>query len=110
MDDDRRDLGAVGERVAMAVLERHGVRLEQRNREVGRGEIDAVGVVGGRRVAVEVRTVRGPLRLDLMFPTAKRRQVGRLARSIGVHRVDLVGVAFDAVGVVIHWSRDVPTD
>lgn len=107
---DRADVGRCGEEVAVGVLGSHGLVVTQRNRHVGRGELDAIGRIGRGRVAVEVRTVRGELDLDLMFPPAKRRQVSALARAVGIRRVDLVGVGFDTRGIVIHWLRDVPAE
>lgn len=109
MEDDRRSVGAFGERIAEAVLVDRGLEVIDRNVSVGRGEIDLICRSGRDRVVVEVRSVRGELRLDERFPPAKRRQVRTLAGAVGVYRVDLVGVAFSNKGVEIHWLRDVPT-
>lgn len=109
MADDRTRLGALGERIAEAVLVDRGLQVIDRNVPVGRGEIDLICRSGRDRVVVEVRSVRGELRLDERFPFAKRRQVRALAGAIGVHRVDLVGVAFSDEGVAVHWLRDVAT-
>lgn len=84
--------------------------MVDRNVVVGAGEIDLIVRCGGRRVAVEVRTVRGEMRPDERFPRAKRRQVHALAGALGVFRVDLVGVAIHPDRVEVHWLRDVPPD
>lgn len=109
MEDDRTRVGALGERIAEAVLVDRGLQVVDRNVLVGRGEIDLICRSGRQRVVVEVRSVRGELRLDERFPSAKRRQVRSLAAAIGIHRVDLVGVAFSKSGIDVHWLRDVPT-
>lgn len=96
--------------MAEAVLRDRGLTIVGRNVAVGRGEVDLIGHTRTGRVVVEVRTVRGELRLDERFPRAKRRQVGTLASAIGVHRVDLVGVALGSDGLAVHWLRDVATD
>jgi len=110
METQRKRLGLVGERVAEAVLRDRGLTIDGRNVAVGKGEVDLIGHTRTGRVVVEVRTVRGELRLDERFPRAKRRQVGALASALGVHRVDLVGVALGSDGVAVHWLRDVATD
>lgn len=84
--------------------------IVERNRAVGRGEIDLISKVGRRRVVVEVRTVLGELHLEQQFPLAKRRQVWALASSVGIDRVDLVGVAVGPAGVDVHWLRNVAID
>lgn len=107
--DDRTRVGALGERIAEAVLVDRGLQVVDRNVAVGRGEVDLICRSGRDRVVVEVRSVRGELRLDERFPAAKRRQVRALAAAIGVYRVDLVGVSFSKSGIEVHWLRDVPT-
>lgn len=110
MEPPRNRLGIVGERIAEAVLRDRGLTIVARNVVVGRGEVDLIGRSRTGRVVVEVRTVRGGLRLDERFPHAKRRQVGALASTLGVHRVDFVAVALSSDGVDVHWLRDVATD
>jgi putative endonuclease len=55
----RRDLGAFGERVAVAHLEAKGYRVRARNFRCREGEIDIVAEDGDCLVFVEVRTRRG---------------------------------------------------
>ena len=110
MVDTRRDLGAWGESVAAAALQRWGMEILERNRQHGRGEIDLIGQVGRRRVLVEVRTLRGAVDFERAFPLAKRRQLRALAGATGITRLDLVAVAVGAHGLEIHWLRDVGAD
>ena len=98
------------ERLAEALLVRHGARVVARNVEVGGGELDLVVDLGGQRVVVEVRSVTaesGPTSADptLAFDDAKARQVRRLASLLDppATRVDLVAVRFHRRGVDLHW-------
>ncbi|UCH86890.1 MAG: YraN family protein [Dehalococcoidia bacterium] len=59
MNPGRRDLGAFGERVAVAHLEAKGYRIRARNFRCREGEIDIVAEDGDCLVFVEVRTRRG---------------------------------------------------
>lgn len=58
----RLDLGAFGERVAVAHLEAKGYRIRDRNFRIREGEIDIIAEVGGTVAFVEVRTRRGDSR------------------------------------------------
>jgi len=106
--EGRIDLGRMGEAVAAAVLCGRGAVVVDRNASVGSGEIDLIVRFGRQRVVVEVRSTTGELGLDRRFPHSKLRQVGRLAATVGVDRVDLVGVAIHPDRVDVHWLRDVP--
>jgi putative endonuclease len=53
----RKDVGARGERIAARYLRRHGVRILQRNVQLGHDEIDLLGTTrDGALVIVEVKT------------------------------------------------------
>lgn len=56
---DRKQSGAVGERVAREHLEKLGYRILETNFRCHDGEIDIVAEKGGQLVFVEVRTRRG---------------------------------------------------
>lgn len=86
------------------------MEILDRNVAVGGGEVDLLARSDRRRVVVEVRSVRGSLRIDERLPAAKLRQVSSLAAQLGIHRVDFVGVAFGRDGIDVHWLRDVATD
>jgi putative endonuclease len=106
--DHHRRLGKVGEEAAARFLIRRGVRILARNREVAGGEVDLVVRVGRERAVVEVRSVwaepgpRSPHPLAA-FDADKAIRVQRLAKSLGIRRVDLVAVRFHRAGVDVHW-------
>ena len=107
MRDVRSEIGAAGERVAADFLERHGVVIERRNVQVGRGEIDLIGSIGRSPLIVEVRSRlsdRAPIE---SFDWAKQEQLIRLSREIGIGRVDLVAVGFGTRFVAVHWIPSV---
>lgn len=108
--DPRHRLGAGGEDLAAHFLARHGAVVLDRNVAVGAGELDLIVAFGRRRVAVEVRTVTGPIRPDERFTEAKRRQVHALARAVGIRRVDFVGVGLLPDRAEFRWLRDVPAE
>ncbi|NLT04936.1 MAG: YraN family protein [Solirubrobacterales bacterium] len=107
----RARLGAAGERIACAHLERAGYALVERNCRCGRlGEIDVVARRDGCLVFCEVKTRRagtvagpdGPL--DAIGP-AKRRRLRRLAAE-WLRTRELPGprpaaIRFDAIGIVL---------
>ncbi len=74
------------------------------NIQVGRGELDLLGIDRGERTVFEVRSVRGSIADPLdAFDGEKREQVRRLASKLGVGRVDFVGVAFRGDGIELRW-------
>jgi putative endonuclease len=103
MQDRRRDIGAAGERVAAGFLERQAVRIERRNVSVGRGEVDLIGKHGRTRILIEVRSRVSEHAPVEAFDHAKRQQLWRLSREIGVERVDLVAVGFGERFIAVHW-------
>ncbi len=76
---------------------------------MGRGEIDLVIVLGGQRIAVEVKTVQTGGLDDpaYAFTPAKAAQVRFLANRLGIPRVDLVAVAIRPSGIDIRWIPQV---
>lgn len=103
MADQRKDIGAAGERVAAAFLQRHGVSIERRNVRVGRGEVDLIGSYGRTRFLVEVRSRVSSHAPIESFDHAKRQQLWRLSSELGIQRVDLVAVGFGRRFVAVHW-------
>lgn len=87
----------------MGFLERYGVDIERRNVTVGRGEIDLIGSIGRTRFLVEVRSRVSDHAPIESFDHAKRQQLWRLSREIGIDRVDLVAVGFGRRFVSVHW-------
>jgi putative endonuclease len=102
-------VGALGERLAAALLQANGMVVQARNVRVGRGEIDLVVSDGRTRVAVEVRSITGTGPLLEAFDQAKADQVWRLAGEIRprCRRVDLVAVRLGPRFVDLHWLRAV---
>lgn len=107
----RGALGAAGERLAAAHLERGGYRIRARNvRLPPWGEIDIVAERDGTLVFVEVRTRRGEtFGSPLASITAAKRSrmlhaAGRYLTDLGDDappaRIDVIGVSFDARGVL----------
>ena len=102
---NRRHLGAFGARVAAAFLERNGVRVLGRNIRIGKGEVDLVAADRTGRFAVEVKTgmEKAGENPRWNFTDRKARQVVRMARSLGIRRVDLVTVVVGDDGVGVEW-------
>ncbi len=101
----RRQLGAFGERVAASFLERNGVRVLRRNIRIGRGEVDLIAADRAGRFVVEVKSGTGTLdeHPRWNFTDRKARQVVRMARSLGIRRVDLVTVVVGEDGARVEW-------
>ena len=96
----------MAEDLAVDFLTRHRVRVLARNLKVGRGEIDVLAVIEGRRSVVEVRSVRqGREWIDPIsaFDVAKSEAGPWSCRASGRTRVDLVTVSFSPTGVDLHW-------
>ncbi len=108
----RRELGAAGERLAAAHLERAGYRVRERNVRVPPwGEIDIVAERDGVLVLVEVRTRRGDRFGDALSSVtlAKQQRMRRAAQAyLGAlgddappARIDVVGVTLDSAGRLV---------
>lgn len=105
----RRDLGARGEELAAAWLERAGMRVVDRNWRSPAGEIDIVARDGPTLVIAEVKTRTGVLRyghpVDAITPD-KRRRLRRLGRSWAAHhRLSAARLRVDGVCVLITGGR-----
>jgi putative endonuclease len=107
MADDRKLLGAEGERAAEKYLRQQRYTILERNYRSPLGEIDLIALDGETVVFIEVKTRRGaghgtPLEA---VDARKQRQVGRVAQSFLLrHRLQDRAARFDVVGV---W-RDGP--
>ena len=89
--DRRRELGALGERLAAAHLEAKGYRIRERNVRTRAGEIDIVAEIGDVLAFVEVKCRRGSrlgTALDALTE-AKQRRLVELAEAYGQERDDL---------------------
>ena len=105
MSQQRRRVGALGERLAVATLRRHGLEIVARNVAVDRGELDILARDHGRQIVVEVRTITGSGEPSSAFDREKAAQVARLARRVGAHRVDLLAIHLAPDGAEIRWVR-----
>ena len=103
------DLGARGERIAVAHLTDAGLRVLDRNWRCREGELDLVARDGDALVFCEVKTRRGTgygHPVEAVTP-AKRRRIRVLAqRWLAAHDEHAPVVRFDVVGVLVH--RDGP--
>lgn len=114
MTRTRQELGKTGEDIALEFLEKHGMRLEQRNFRIRTGEIDLVMWQGEVLVFVEVRT-----RSDKFFGAPvetvvwkKRRKIIDTARYFLKQKKisPEVRCRFDLVGIVLCPGCEVEID
>jgi putative endonuclease len=112
--DPRRTLGDIGEREAVAHLERRGHEILDRNFRTRYGELDVVSSAGGCLVFCEVKTRThggrgGPATALEAVGPAKRRRLRLMAREWlrlrGGHERLPRGARFDAIGVVLDARR-----
>ena len=104
-----KDLGSLGEDIAVQFLERRGVRIVECNAFVDRDEIDVVYEIDGRLVAVEVKTSsNGTDPLDALDDTKTRRfQRATNGYRLPISTVDAVSVVLGSGGVEIRWLREI---
>ena len=106
-EDPRRRLGAAGERLAAAHLERLGYRIVDRNHRTRWGELDLVAYGGDTLVFVEVKTRRASARAGSPFEAVgarKQTQVRRIAAGWLTQVTDrphAENLRFDVVGVTV---------
>lgn len=102
-------VGKLGEAIAAWCLRERGATIVGRNVRVGRGELDLLILLEGRRIAVEVKTALADSEGDpiFRFDAAKRRQVFKLGRDRGANRIDYVGVELGRAGVTVKWLPNV---
>jgi putative endonuclease len=106
-NDLRHRLGAAGERLAAAHLQRLGYRIVERNHRTRWGELDIVADDGRALVFVEVKTRRADGRAGGALEAVsavKRAQVRRVAARWLVERRDRPHrdvLRFDAIGVTV---------
>jgi putative endonuclease len=116
--DPRRSLGAAGEQLAAAHLQRLGYTVVDRNHRTRWGEIDIIAHAGATLVFVEVKTRRASARAGSPFDAVDRRkqaQVRRMAAAwlarVGDRpraddlRFDVIGVTVDAAGRLLELEH-----
>jgi putative endonuclease len=112
-NDPRRDVGAIGERLAAEHLERRGYKIVERNYRTRCGELDIIASDGTTLVFCEVKSrLVTPRRTGVIDGHAalesvragKRLQVRRLAGrwlSERARRPRVPNLRFDAIGVTV---------
>jgi putative endonuclease len=106
-EDPRRRLGAAGERLAAAHLERLGYAIVDRNHRTRWGELDIVAHTSGTLVFVEVKTRRASARAGSPFEAVgprKQAQVRRIAAgwlAATRERPHADDLRFDVIGVTV---------
>ena len=104
MTTQKIQLGQIGEKTAVAFLERHGFHVLQRNFRNKLGEIDIVAKDGDTICFIEVKTRKtdafgSPLE---SVTTAKQRKIIHVALSyLKVQGRDETNVRFDVVSVIL---------
>ena len=102
------ELGARGERIAVAYLTDSGLRVLDRNWRCREGELDVVAREGGAIVFCEVKTRRGT---GYGHPAeavtrVKQQRIRVLAqRWLAAHDEHAPEVRFDVVGVLVRGER-----
>lgn len=104
-----RDIGDIGENIAVEFLEQRGHRIVDRNVFVDRDEIDVIyeGVEG--LAAVEVKTTEsGADPFDAITDT----KLYRIRRAIAgysypIVSIDVIGVILGSDGVEVRWLRGI---
>jgi putative endonuclease len=105
--DPRQRLGARGEQLAAAHLERLGYRILARNHRTRWGELDLIAQRRGLLAFVEVKTRRAPGAAGSPFEAVDRRkrtQVRRIAASwlaTVSERPHADDLRFDVIGVTV---------
>ena len=100
-------LGAHGESVAAQFLQRRGAEIIDRNVALDSGELDLIVSLGGRKIAVEVKSGSGDVDPLVHFDSKKRSQVQQLARRLSCRRIDVIVVRFKAEGIWVRWLQGV---
>ncbi|GMQ94191.1 MAG: hypothetical protein BMS9Abin12_1675 [Acidimicrobiia bacterium] len=104
-----KQLGSLGEDIAVQFLKRRGVEIVERNAFVNRDEIDVIYRFERIIVAVEVKTSsNGADPLDALDDTKMR----RIKRAANGHRlpitsIDAIAVTFGSDYAEIRWLRAV---
>jgi putative endonuclease len=106
--DQRLELGAQGEQIALTYLEESGYILEAKNWRGQRGELDLIMRRCSSLVIVEVRTTstRWLDRPAEATPISKQRQVARCADEYCHQRhpsaPEIFDIRFDVIGVLMN--------
>ena len=104
--DDRKALGADGERAAEEFLRARRYHIVERNYRCPVGEVDLIALDGKTVVFIEVKTRTGA-GFGSPFEAVNRRKQGQVSRAaqyfLTAHRLHERAARFDVVGV---WWED----
>jgi putative endonuclease len=92
--------------LAADFLARRGATVVDRNRRVGRSEVDLLAQIGNATVVVEVKTVSqvvGGISAASHLTPTKLQRLQALARALGATRLDLIAVTVGEEGVELRW-------
>lgn len=93
--------------MAAQFLQRRGANVVDRNVTLDSGELDLIISLGGRKIAVEVKSGSGDIDPIVHFDSEKRSRVQQLARRTSCRRIDVVIVWFKSEGVWVRWLQGV---
>jgi len=105
-----RELGTLGETIAVCFLESRGMEVVDRNVYVNRDEIDIIYSTGRCFVAVEVKTSSAGANPFDALSEDKLRRVVRAVRGyrLPITALDAISVAVTTSSVEIRWLRGIP--
>ena len=92
--------------LAADFLTRRGAAIVERNRRVGRSEVDLLARIGNATVVVEVKTVSrtvGGITAAAHITPTKLERLRALARALGATRIDLLAVTMGEESVELRW-------
>jgi putative endonuclease len=104
-----RNIGDIGEGIAVEFLERRGYRIVDRNAFVDRDEIDVIYEGEDGLAAVEVKTTQsGSDPFDAVTDT-KLHRIARAVAGYGypIVSIDVIGVILGSDGVEVRWLRGI---
>jgi putative endonuclease len=106
---DHIELGRAGEAIAVALLEKKGYRILERNWRWGREEIDIIARDGNFVVIVEVKTRSSDLfaEPEASVTRSKQRILVRAANAYVNYRRQYGEVRFDIITIVIRPEGEI---
>ncbi|MDK1011076.1 MAG: YraN family protein [Actinomycetota bacterium] len=104
-----KQVGAIGETIAVRFLHERGLRIVERNVFVDRDEIDIIYERDGEFVAVEVKTSSNDDDPLEAFDDVKMHRVRRAAAGwrVPIVEIDAIAVTLRRNGVEIRWLRGI---
>ena len=104
MDNEKRNLGAYGERLAARYLESHGYIVVDTNWSCQHGELDIIARQGETLVFIEVRTRRSPTveSAFLSVDARKQKKLATLAQLyLAEHDLEAAAWRIDVIAVAV---------